>query len=87
MKMIQQNNLCKNNQDHDTFSNQTVTKPPVPAVHSRRVYTAGEIQQMLGIGKNETYRLIHSRVFPSIRIGHRIVIPKEAFHRWLNGGS
>ena len=87
MKMIQQNNISKNNPDHDTFSSQTVTRRPVTAVQSRCVYTAGEIQQMLGIGKNETYRLIHSRVFPSIRIGHRIVIPKEAFHRWLNGGS
>ena len=55
--------------------------------HSRCVYTAAEVQQMLGIGKNETYRLIHSKVFPSLRIGHRIVIPKETFHRWLNGGS
>ena len=51
------------------------------------VYTVDEIRQMLGIGKNEAYRLTHSKTFPSIRIGNRIVIPKEAFHNWLNGSS
>ena len=51
------------------------------------VYTVDEIRSMLGIGKNEAYRLTHSKGFPSIRIGNRIVIPKEAFHQWLNGSS
>ena len=51
------------------------------------VYTVDEIRTMLGIGKNEAYRLTHSKGFLSIRIGNRIVIPKEAFHQWLNGSS
>ena len=42
---------------------------------------------MLGIGKNEAYRLTHNKDFPAIRIGNRIVIPKEDFHQWLNGSS
>ena len=51
------------------------------------VYTVDEIRQMLGIGKNEAYRLTQRDSFPAIRIGNRIVIPKEAFHQWLNGSS
>ena len=51
------------------------------------VYTVDEIRMMLGIGKNEAYRLTHSKDFPAIRIGNRTVIPKEAFHQWLNGSS
>ena len=51
------------------------------------VYTVDEIRQMLGIGKNEAYRLTHSKNFPAIRIGNRIIVPREAFHQWLNGCS
>ena len=50
----------------------------------RCVYTVDEVRQMLGIGKNEAYRLVHDQSFPSIRIGNRIVIPIESFHNWLN---
>ena len=54
------------------------------AAVKRCVYTVDEVRQMLGIGKNEAYRLVHDQSFPSIRIGNRIVIPVEPFHNWLN---
>ena len=62
-------------------------KPNAVQSSKKCVYTVHEIRMMLGIGKNEAYRLTHSEGFPSIRIGNRIVIPKEAFHQWLNGSS
>ena len=62
-------------------------KPNQEKSAKKCVYTVDEIRTMLGIGKNEAYRLTHSKGFPSIRIGNRIVIPKEAFHQWLNGSS
>ena len=48
------------------------------------VYTVDEIRMMLGIGKNEAYRLTHSKNFPAIRIGNRIVIPKEELRKWIS---
>lgn len=51
----------------------------------RKVYMVGEIQTMLGIGKNKAYVLCTSGVFPYKRIGKTIVIPKEPFDEWLNG--
>lgn len=53
----------------------------------RVVYTPLELKELLGIGKNETYKLIKSGVFPTVRIGKRIVIPKEPFLEWLNKGN
>lgn len=53
----------------------------------RVVYTPLELKEILGIGKNETYKLIKSGAFPIVRIGKRIVIPKEPFHEWLNKGN
>lgn len=65
----------------------TVTKLNQEQSAKKCVYTVDEIRMMLGIGKNEAYRLTHSKNFPAIRIGNRIVIPKQAFHQWLNGSS
>lgn len=51
---------------------------------AKAVYTPLEIKDMLGIGKNEAYRLIHSGEFKTIKLGRKILIPKEPFHIWLN---
>lgn len=51
---------------------------------SRRVYTVQEIQSILGLGKNKTYKLCTSGLFKHIRIGKSIIIPKESFLNWLN---
>lgn len=52
--------------------------------HNRAVYTAMEIKNILGIGKNEAYRLIHSGEFKVLKLGRKILVPKESFHNWLN---
>lgn len=51
---------------------------------NRAVYTPMEIKEILGIGKNETYRLILSGEFKVLKLGKRILIPKKPFHEWLN---
>lgn len=51
------------------------------------VYTPLELKELLGIGKNETYKLIKSGAFPTVKIGKRIVVPKEPFLEWLNKGN
>ncbi|MDO5538968.1 MAG: helix-turn-helix domain-containing protein [Eubacteriales bacterium] len=41
------------------------------------------LQSALGIGRDLAYGLMHSRSFPSIRIGNRYVVEKEALRNWL----
>lgn len=42
-----------------------------------------DVASVLGIGKANAYDLCHSKNFPSVIIGKRIVIPKPAFIEWL----
>lgn len=49
----------------------------------KRVYTVSDVQTMLGVGKNQAYKLIKEEVFPTKKIGRRIVIPIKQFESWL----
>ena len=48
------------------------------------VLQAKDIQAILGISKGKTYELMNSVDFPTIFIGKRMVVPKDAFLDWLN---
>ena len=43
--------------------------------------------RMLGLGRNAVYDAIARGEIPVIRFGRRIVIPKRALERMLNGGE
>ncbi|MCI9114280.1 MAG: helix-turn-helix domain-containing protein [Oscillibacter sp.] len=38
---------------------------------------------MLGISPSSGYELLHQQDFPTLKIGNRIVVPKEAFIQWV----
>ena len=44
---------------------------------------AATVARVLGVSPSSGYELMHEQGFPSLRIGSRIVIPKEAFIRWV----
>ena len=44
-----------------------------------------EVAAELGIGRNQAYDAVRSGQIPSIRIGRRILVPRIAFDRLLNG--
>lgn len=46
-----------------------------------------EISEQLGISKPIAYELTRREDFPSLKIGRRIVIPVEAFQKWLIDAS
>lgn len=48
------------------------------------VMQAKDVQAILGISKGKTYELMNSVDFPTIFIGKRMVVPKDAFLDWLN---
>ena len=45
---------------------------------------ADTVAKTLGVSPASGYELLHEKGFPSLRIGNRIVVPKEQFIRWVD---
>ena len=43
-----------------------------------------EVAAVLGISRAGAYELVRSDGFPTLKIGSRIVVPKEKFIEWVN---
>ena len=43
-----------------------------------------EVAQVLGISRAGAYELVRSDNFPKIRIGNRIVVPRDKFIQWID---
>ena len=41
------------------------------------------VSKLLGISSSSGYELVHEKSFPAIKIGGRIVVPKDRFKDWL----
>lgn len=48
-----------------------------------RVYVPEDLMPLLRIGRCTAYNLVNQRSFPTVRVGRRILIPRDAFERWL----
>ena len=52
---------------------------------------AKTVAEVLGVAPASGYELMHQEGFPSLRVGSRIVVPKDKFICWVNkqtgGGS
>ena len=52
---------------------------------------AAIVAKVLGVAPSSAYELMHEADFPALKIGSRIVIPKEKFILWVeqhtNGGE
>lgn len=44
---------------------------------------AETVSQVLGVAPSSAYELMHEKDFPTLRIGNRIVVPKEQFVKWV----
>ena len=42
-----------------------------------------EVAEVLGISRAGAYELARSREFPSMKVGSRIIIPKDKFLLWI----
>lgn len=42
------------------------------------------VAKVLGIAPSSAYELMHEPGFPVLKIGSRMVIPKEQFIQWVN---
>jgi len=48
-------------------------------------YSVEEVAAMLGIARGKAYQHVQNGEIPSIRMGRRLLIPRDRFHTWLNG--
>ena len=44
---------------------------------------ADTVAKTLGVSPSSGYELLHEPGFPSLRVGNRIVVPKEKFIQWV----
>jgi len=51
------------------------------------VLTSMDIQKFLGIGMSQTYDLLNSNQFHSVRAGKRFLVARPVFIEWLEGRS
>lgn len=54
-----------------------------PVIDKKCIYTPQEIEEMLGISKTQTYKLIKSGSFPVRKIGVKYLVAKDVFDSWL----
>lgn len=41
------------------------------------------VSKLLGISPSSSYELMHEKGFPVLRVGNRLVVPKEKFRQWV----
>ena len=41
------------------------------------------VAKLLGISISSSYELMHEKGFPSLRIGSRLIVPKEKIREWV----
>ena len=41
------------------------------------------VSKVLGVSPSSGYELMHEAGFPTLRIGNRMVVPKEKFVQWV----
>ncbi|KZM68086.1 helix-turn-helix domain-containing protein [Nocardia terpenica] len=46
-------------------------------------YTVEEVAELLGLSRGNAYRAVRAGEIPAKRIGRRWVVPRSAFHAWL----
>lgn len=48
------------------------------------VLNADTVANVLGIATSTAYELMHEKDFPSIKIGSRLLVPKDKFILWID---
>ena len=48
---------------------------------------ANLVAQVLGVSISTAYEIMHAPSFPTLRVGSRMVVPKEKFMQWAEAQS
>ena len=46
-----------------------------------------QVAGVLGISRAGAYELVHSEGFPTLKIGSRIVVPKDRLREWIDANT
>lgn len=46
-----------------------------------------QVAAVLGISRAGAYELVHSEGFPALKIGNRIVVPKNKLREWIDANT
>ena len=46
---------------------------------------ASMVANLLGVSQSTAYELMHEKDFPTLRVGSRMVVPRDRFLEWMNG--
>ena len=46
-----------------------------------------QVAAVLGISRAGAYELVHSEGFPTLKIGSRIVVPKDKLREWIGANT
>ncbi len=49
----------------------------------KRTLTVQELMAELHIGRKKAYEMVHSKDFPSFRIGRKILVSSDGLNDWL----
>ena len=44
---------------------------------------ANMVAELLGVSISKSYDLMNERDFPALRMGSRVVVPKDKFRQWV----
>ncbi len=47
------------------------------------LWTVADLQKVIGCGRRQAYDLCNRQGFPAIRMGRKIMIPRDGFLKWL----
>ncbi len=56
----------------------------IAQVNDDRLLTSKDIQRIFSVGKNRAYELMNSSGFPTIKVGSRMYVTRNALDRWLD---
>ena len=64
-----------------------MTGDPVPPKTTPLTLTVERAAELLGIGRSAAYEAARRGELPTIRIGRRVLVPRAALLRLVNGGG
>ena len=47
------------------------------------ILNAKHLEKTLGISRASVYKLMHSEDFPTVKVGKRMLVPRDKFFVWL----
>ena len=70
-------------------TNSRVGKTPTQALYTSYeelplFLNAETLAKLLGVSMSSSYELMHEKDFPTIRVGSRLVVPKEKLQSWID---